>query len=257
MAKTGTKDTARHINNLTTVLVAIGFVAVGIFLLLLSSREYSSTDIWIPSLLGQTGGLLVATGLIALVWDLVGKRAFTAEVLSRAQLRSDLVDSGLERVTGRYLTDVEWDDLFTASRSLDVVVAYASTWRSDSQGRIENLLARRNGKLRVFLPDPDDAETMSVLAQRFGTSSAALEGKVREAIKDFRAFASKGDVEIYVRPGDAVFSCYQFDHKSVITLYSHSKERRWSVPTFVVADGFLREFIGSDIEAIKNQSKRI
>lgn len=240
--------------NLTTILVAVGFVVIGVVLLVLSSRTYAPADIWAPSLLGQIGGLLVATGLITVAWDLFGKRAFAAEVISKTQLRSDLVNSGLERVTDRYLQDVEWEQLFDSSVQLDIVVAYASTWRNTHRSRLERLVMRKNGRLRVFLPDPNDAETMSVLSKRFKMTPAALQDKVTEAIDDFGELAKHGDVKVYVRAGDAVFSCYQFDHRSVLTLYSHAQERRGSVPTFLVGNGVLRDFVGSDIDAIKKQS---
>ena len=46
-------------------------------------------------------------------------------------------------------------------------------------------------------------------------------------------------VQVYLRKGDLVFSCYRFDSRAVLTLYSHSKERRTSVPTFVTRNGSL------------------
>lgn len=255
MAKRGRKDAARHINNLTTVIVAIGFAVVGAVLLLISALS-GGPAIWLPSLLGQLGGLLLATGLITLVWDLVGKRAFADEVLSKVQLRADLVESGLERLTHNYLTDVEWDALFKRSRSIDIVVAYGSTWRNSNRARL-TALAKRGGSIRVFLPDPNDPQTMSVLAARFKMSPDSLRAKIHDSIDDFRSYSSIGNVEIYVRAGDAVFSCYQFDHSSVLTLYSHSQQRLGSVPSFLVGEGFLRDFIASDVEAIKNQSTKI
>lgn len=257
MSRTARKDPSRRITNLVTSIVAILFVVVGLLLMLLSAREYAPSDLWVPALLGQLGGLLVATGLITLVWDLFGKRAFADEVLSKTQLRADLVDSGLERLTGSYLADVEWEELFQHSRTLDIVVAYASTWRNTHRARLEKLATKKGGRIRVFLPDPDDAQTMEVLAARFSSSTTSLQDKVREAIDDFKLFAAKGNVEIYVRPGDAVFSCYQFDHKSVLTLYSHSQQRQGSVPTFLVGPGQMSEFIAADIKAIRIQSTRI
>lgn len=224
---------------------------------MLASRTYADEDIWMPSLYGQLGGLLLATGLITFAWDLWGKRAFAAEVLSKAQLKSDVVTSGLERVSNRYLEEVEWEALFEESHSLDIVVAYASTWRNTHLGRLRDLVSRKGGRLRVFLPDPADAATMKVLSGRFNTTPSALKAKVEEAIEDFRGLAAHGDVEIYVRAGDAVFSCYLFDRRAVLTLYSHSQERRGSVPTLLMGAGTLREFVSTDVDAIEKQSKRI
>jgi hypothetical protein len=251
------KDLPQRVTNLTSFLVAAGFVVAGIAFLALASLEYAPRHIWLPSLLGQVGGLLVATGLITVSWELFGKRAFAEEVFSKAQLRADLASSGLERVHDSYLEDVEWASLFENSRSLDIVVAYASTWRNTHRNRLESLVAQEGAKLRVFLPDPHDDQTMSVLARRFKTTETALQAKVEEAIVDFRDLERFGNVEIYTRAGDAVFSCYRFDRRAVLTLYSHSQERRTSVPTFLVGDGVLRDFVRTDIDAIKRQSKKI
>lgn len=251
------RSPAHKLMNQTTLLTAVAFIVPGAVLLWFTTKSYAPEDIWQPSLYGQVGGLLVATGLITLTWELVGKRAFTAELMSKTQLREDIVRSGVQRVTDQYLQDVEWDELFASSRRLDIVVAYASTWRNANRRRLEELVSKSGGGLRVFLPDPDDPETMSVLAKRFDMTPIALEAKIEEAIEDFKGLGAKGNVEVYVRSGDALFSCYQFDHRSVMTLYSHSQERRGSVPTFLVGDGMLREFVGTDIEAIEKQSRRI
>ncbi|MBN8981994.1 MAG: hypothetical protein J0I29_12070 [Rhizobiales bacterium] len=81
-------------------------------------------------------------------------------------------------------------------------------------------------------------------------SEQSLKDKINEAIADFKELGG----EVHVRAGDAVFSCYNFEHKAVLTLYSHSQERRGSVPTFLVGDGMIRQFVTSDIEAILRQS---
>ncbi len=246
----GDATEARRTTNLSSTLVAIVFIVPGLVLLIISSRPFAPADQWIAGLLGQLGGLLVATGLITIAWELYGKRSFLAEVLSKAQLRSDVVSAGLERVTDEYLQEVEWDELFKGSKTLDVVVAYASTWRNAHRVRLQKLAAQPGGRLRVFLPDPEDKETLFTLSQRFKMSEQSLKDKINEAIADFKELGG----EVHVRAGDAVFSCYNFEHKAVLTLYSHSQERRGSVPTFLVGDGMIRQFVTSDIEAILRQS---
>lgn len=244
-------DEVRRTTNLSAIIVALAFIVPGIVLLAVASQPFAPRDSWMPALLGQLGGLLAATGLITIAWELFGKRSFLAEVLTKAQLRSDVVSAGLERVTDEYLQEVEWDALFKASRTLDVVVAYAATWRNAHRIRLSKLSGQPGGRLRVFLPDPDDSETLRTLANRFKMTETGLAEKIREAITDFKDLGG----EVYLRAGDAVFSCYMFDHKAVLTLYSHSQERRGSVPTFLVDGGMIREFVATDIEAILKQSR--
>ena len=86
---------------------------------------------------------------------------------------------------------------------------------------------------------PRDPQTVAVLADRFHMQPDALIIKINEAIQDFRSLAVPGGatVEVWVHAGDAVFSCYRFDSRAVLTLYPHGQERRTQVPTFVIDGG--------------------
>ncbi|MEO3939860.1 hypothetical protein V3C41_02110 [Paenarthrobacter nicotinovorans] len=228
--------------------------AVGLFWL-------TSVDEWFANAkplqvtLNQIAGLIIATAILSVGWDLIGRRRFAAEILDRARLSADIVDAGIMRVTDQYLDEVEWSELFEGVHKIDVVVAYGRTWRNTHEKRLRNVASRPGTRLRFFLPDPDDDLTMQVLSGRFNMPKAALEATVREAITEFSKLKSEGggDVEVHVRSGDAVFSCYRFDNRAVLTTYSHSKERRTSVPTFVVSTGKLYQFIQEEIEAIESQ----
>lgn len=249
------KDSARTAVNLWTSIVAIVFVGGGGALLAYSSSLDAIALPWWAGLTGQVGGLFFGTGLLAVVWELVAKRAFAEEILSKTQLRTDLVTSGITRVTDQYLDEVEWAELFDGARNVDIVVAYASTWRNTHHGRLATVAQKSGNKIRVFLPDPDDATTVKILSDRFKMTPADVQNRIRAAITDFKSLdVGKAKVEIFTRAGDCLFSCYRFDGKSVLTLYSHSQERRASVPTFVMAGGALSEFVAKDIDAIRKQS---
>ena len=222
--------------NLRTVLLAAGFTAIGVVLLWVSVQEWAATsdgraNPW-SNLLSQTGGLLIATGLLTVAWEFIARRAFAREVFAKAQLSSEVVGSGLVRVPERYYA-MDWDELFQGAKQLDVVVAYARTWRNSQTEQLRALAKR--GVLRVYLPDPDDAATLEVFAARFARDVKRMESDIREAITEYQALGT--NVEVYVRKGDFVFTCYRFDRQSVLTLYSHTRERQTLVPTFVVEGG--------------------
>lgn len=162
------------------------------------------------------------------------------------------------RVTNQYLEEVEWDELFRDVSKLDIAVAYARTWRTTHRGRLERATAA-GARVRLFLPDPDDQATVSTLADRFNMDSARLQREIREAIGDFRSLAvgNGGSLEVYLRAGDVVFSCYRFDSHAVITLYSHGRKRRTQVPTFVVRGGELYDFVYSELEALRDQGRPV
>jgi hypothetical protein len=238
-------------------VLGLTFVIIGLLLMWWSgTSEWQSND-QVQAFLGQVGGLVLATGLLAVAWDLFGRRSLADEVLAKAGLSADVVRAGLTRVTDQYLAEVEWASLFRDVTRLDVFVAYGATWRHTHRASLMQVATRPDARIRVFLPDPRDARTVEVLANRFNTRPDALIGKIHEAIQDFRSIAVPGGatVEVWLRAGDAVFSCYRFDSKAVLTLYSHARERRTRVPTFVMSGGELFKFVYDELAAIADQSK--
>src|SRR5690606_27560373 len=117
------KSPETEVVTLRAALIAIGTVAAGALILWWSTAWASSAPM--AAFLGQLGGLLVATGLLTVVWDVFGRRAFAREVLAKARLSADVVDSGITRITDQYLHEVAWEELFDGARHIDIVVAYA------------------------------------------------------------------------------------------------------------------------------------
>lgn len=246
----------------TLKVFAISAVGVGLGLVILwlsADGNLLGKSQAAAALFSSFGGLVVATSLVTLGWELVGKRTFAREVMSIAHLAADIESAGIQRITDQYLDAVEWSRLLQGSSRVDIVVAYASTWRNTHRGNLEQIAHRPGSRLRVYLPDPDCDQTMRILADRFAVTPDVLRGRVQEAISDFFGLrkAAGGDVEVYVRSGDAVFSCYRMDGRAVLTLYSHTRKRRSSVPTFLVSGGQLWDFVYDEINAIREQSRRV
>jgi len=248
----GETDARAWIISLSAVILALGLFYVA------SRDDWLRRDSPLQSVVSQVAGLVVATGLLSVAWELIGKRRFAAEVLSKARLSTDVVEAGITRVTNNYLDDVEWEDLFDDVTQLDIVVAYARTWRNAHISRLQGMAKRSGTRIRVFLPDPDDTETMVVLAKRFSTTVEDLQKTVREALEEFSELAQPGggEVCVYVRSGDAMFSCYVFDKQAVLTLYSHG-QRRTPVPTLGVRGGTLYRFVADEVAAIEKQSEQV
>jgi hypothetical protein len=260
MASTDDGSQRRTLTNLKVIIGGVAGALVGLGLLWLAARHGRGqlNETW-SSILSNVGALFIATSLLSLLWELAGKRAFAQEVMSQAHVGTDIVRAGITRVTDQYLEAVEWEDLMEGSSKVDIVVAYAATWRNMHRGRLLRIASRRGARIRVFLPDPEDELTMTVLANRFNTTVEDIAAKVSQAITEFGELASDGGatVEVYVRPGDVVFSCYRFDGRAVLTLYSHTKERRTAVPTLVVRNGELWSFVHEEIDAIRGQSRMV
>lgn len=189
--------------------------------------------------LREGGALLFVTGALSVLWELRGRRAFTEEVLSAADLSSDITNAGLKRVVMRYL-DVEWDRLLTEAGHVDLFFAYAQTWRNAHASGLRRLVARGGTRLRVILPDRDNEPLMSLLAAKFGYTPAELQAHVDNAESDFanlgRQAATGASVEVCRTAEFPVFTYYRFDRRCFAVLYSQAPGRA-EVPTFECEQG--------------------
>ncbi len=243
----------RETTNLTVLLVAAGAAAVGIALLYVAGRaDWWQGRLAAQTLVSQVGSLLVAAVALALLWEFVGKRKFAEEILEKVGIASDVDRAGIVRFTDQYLKDVEWDAYFAGVQKLDIVVAYGRTWRQAQWDQLMSVAARPEARIRIILPDPADTQSLAVLADRFSRTPAKLRDDINEAAQDFMTLRRAGgaDVRLYWRRGDQVFSCYRLDSTAVITLYSHSRERR-PVPTIVCrSGGTLYDFVRQEVEVM-------
>lgn len=251
----------REGTNLRVILAALVVAGFGAFLLYIAGRS----DLWQGKLAGQTlvsqlGGVFLAAVAISLLWEFAGKRKFADEILAKVGVGSDIERAGVLRITDQYLKEVEWDSYFRDVTKLDIVVAYGRTWRQTHWEQLLTIAGRRDARVRVILPDPDDIQSLTVLADRFDRTPAKLREDILESAREFLALTvptGGGSIRLYFRRGDQVFSCYRLDQIAVVTLYSHSRIRR-SVPTFVCrSGGSLYDFVRQEVDAMLQNSREV
>lgn len=254
------KPVERKLTNFSVLIISSVTVVAGAALLLWSAFGFTTQQVAWAAFISQLGGLLAATGLVTFAWELRGRRQFADETMALAGLSQDLKRAGIVRVANQYLEDQElWNDLFRDVHKLDILVAYASTWRNAHRARLEAVARNPSARIRIFLPDPGDDPTIQNLAHRFSTEPEDLKRKIREAIRDFEDLRrTKGaKVDVFLRTGDLVYSCYRFDSQAVITLYSHARKRQSQVPMFLVRQGDLFDFVYQDLTAIAAESRPV
>lgn len=241
---------------LQTMIVSLVTFGAGFAMLIVAGTvDWFKVHPGLQAVLNNLGSALIISLGLAVLWELFGRRAFTREIMETARLGTDIEAAGLLRIGANYLKDPDWEDLFERVQKLDVFFAYGRTWRNTNHSLLEKLAARQDARIRVFLPDPDDSETVRVLADRFGMETNVLSTIIREAHDDFSGLRKPGGAEIQVnyRKGDSLFSCYRFDRVAVVTLYSHRRERT-QVPTLICREGgTLYEFVRSEFKALIEQ----
>lgn len=249
-------DTSRT-TNLSAAVTALILAIAG--LVLLATAQWAIPTTWVggSAFAAQLGGLFLASGVVTIGWDMMGRRQFARELMDMAGLSHDLQRSGLVSIGTQYLDAQIWEALFENVTKLDILVAYAHTWRHAHQGNLDKVARRAGAEIRVYLPDPSDDLTMRTLARRFNVEPDVLKSKVLEAAQEYLLLGQRGSGTVEVRfwTGDLVFSCYRFDQRAVVTLYSHTRERQTEVPTFVVKEGDLFDFVRNELAIIARTSK--
>src|SRR5438477_10459442 len=140
--------------NLRIQLVSLVFVILGLGMMFLSLSVGGAGYHKTATLLEESGVAVFISGVLAVLWELAGKRAFADEILAKANMSRDLAEAGINVFTGDFRDHrIPWSDLFKCSNKLDIFVSYASTWRNIHLSDIERLLARNDGHMRVILSD--------------------------------------------------------------------------------------------------------
>jgi len=188
---------------------------------------------------------------LTLAWELIGKRAFTDEILLKANMSRDLADAGIEVATQNFRDNrIAWEQLFANSNRLDLWVSYASTWRNTHAQAIEKLLSRKDARIRVVLPNPANDRVLQELADRYEKTKEGLKKQIEEAIAAFTQLKAPGTVEVYLANTLPIFTIYIFTSKAVIAFYNHRKGRI-PVPTLVCGeDGFMFKYVTKEFEGI-------
>jgi hypothetical protein len=238
--------------NLRVLLAATGLAIIGLGLILASILWLQDYPVW-QALSREAGALLLVSGVIALLWDLLGKRALLDEVLAKAQLSRDIDEAGVSRITGTFQSaKLDWSSYFRTVNNLDIFVSYARSWRNNHLEELKRVAGKKNACIRVILPDPEHKQTVLELSRRFDYDPGHLVNLIEEAKVEFDRLRSPsgGKVEVWFLPIAQTFSFYIFDHVAVIALYTHRRERL-PVPTLVCdKGGWLHEYVRKEFDAM-------
>ncbi len=240
---------------LCSVIAAMLLVITGSLLLYWSAcdgcwAQWSSPRAFVQAF----GALLLASGLLAVLWDLFTKRAFAEKILDLAGLARDVNAAGITQVVRSFRgKELNWHDLLNNVRSLDLFVCWAKTWRNSYQENLQAILARKGGQITVVLPDPEDDATMSSLDNHFaGYTKDRICNEIREACDFFvKLHQDRAEhtscLRIWLVKRAPLFSWYRIDGTTaVFAFYAH--RGKTSVPSIVCTrGGHLFDFANAEL----------
>lgn len=106
--------------DLVVVGGAVVIAALGIIALLFAELKKSEWDGWVVGLLDVGGQLLAPTAALALLWELLAKRAFYHEILAKLEIRDEVRDAGLVGFEMNYLKTLDWSKELENVHELDI-----------------------------------------------------------------------------------------------------------------------------------------
>ncbi len=246
--------------NLRTALMAFVFFVGGFLLMLWAANDtlWLNRTTW-KNLVESLGSLLFGTGLITAAWDLLGKRAFAEELLSKVSISRELASAGILQVKSSFQSrEIDWENLFSRTIKIDLLFLGSSTWRNQHFRQLEAFVERTNTSLRVLLPDPNDSHTVSELAHRMDKKTNEIEVSINRAIDFFRDLSARhphAQIQVWLVKQAPLFSIFRFDNKAVVSFYSH-RRRLVEVPTFICTEGGeLFNYVMEEVDELLRQNK--
>ncbi len=199
------------------------------------------------------GGLLVASATLSLVWELVGKRRFAQEVLAAAGVADDVRRAGLRAISDDYLDVAAWPELFRNATEIDLLVSWGATWRRRYERQWIEWIERPKVRLRVLLPDAEDADLLRHLAQRFDKELSYVHQRIEETAGFYRGLMTSAGqnttVEVRHIRRAPVWGYYRMGATVVATLYPSALASAPGVPAMVFEDrGQTGQFFGTQFE---------
>lgn len=230
------------------------FLIPGIALETAAIVALNNWPVW-QNLASQFGGLLLISGGLSLFWEIRAKRVLIEETLLLAGVAENLVGAGVVHVGLNYKQADVWQGL-EAAHTLVVVASHPNTWRKSFQSDLEAISRRTSARVSFVVPDPNDEETMRMLAFRDRETPAEAKRSVVEFVTEVgKIFANaKGDFQVRISKSMPSYTAYRIDDEIVFTLYPYASGRPSGIPTLRVAEGELKRWMLEDMQAALEQA---
>jgi hypothetical protein len=195
---------------------------------------------------------------VTLIWALMSGRWLADEVMELVGITSELRRAGLKGA--KSFKDLDWDELFQAGGQLDVWAAWAGSWAMErNPHRLRALVARKNARLRVLLPDPDDDQNVGALCRLFPSrDSEYVRAHINEVIRFYSEelaphASSTCVIEVWVTTFLPVYSCYIFNEtRAVLAPMTHTPSPDY-VPAFVLGSGEFLDHVLKELKFVREQ----
>jgi hypothetical protein len=248
------KNVSHLLDKYDRLFIGIAFL-LAIALHVLAS--YAPKFAWLSPLTSNwlSTAALVAVSTLFLRRTLSERRDLDAEILA-----SKLMESYASRILQidriarcivdfqERLKDFTWAPYLSKALSLDVIVAYHSSWiRENEEGLV--CILEKSGSISFYLPDPDNLRIVEDTAVRFGSSEHFADPSVvdhirseirntRRALVDLYTTAGNesASLKIFFCPVNISYSAARIDNEYlVLSVFEHFGAARTGPPAVVLS----------------------
>lgn len=234
--------------------IRLYLIAIFLGILFLVLYAFIPERPWFLLLFRELAGVIFAAVTLSLIWDFFQRRDFIEEILSTQHLVTEIDETGLIGISSKWHGEVDWDSLFKYVVEIDIFYIFATTWFTTNREAIARFVARKETKVNVLLPDPENEIVISYLAHRMNMSQEFVKTRIESAKekyeKEFTKVKNGGNrFSIWYSPVPPLYSYYRFDGSIIVTFYDHTFEKAENVPTLMVRrGGSLYQFFQKDID---------
>jgi len=234
--------------NFKVLFIAILVVVISFVGIILVNKFWVTPCLWKDQVILLLGAIETSAILVS-IWEFIAKKSFAREILSLAKISSNVEKAGIIGVYNDF-QDIEWENILNNTKSFQVAVTYANTWRESNRKVLKKFVYDKKS-IAVYLPDYTDEAILAVLALRFNMTNEKIREKIKESCYSFK---NEIGATVYIYHGCFMNSYYLSDNTGIMSFFNHAKEKS-TVPALEVNNrGELYSYILSEFEFIKKGS---
>lgn len=123
---------------------------------------------------------VLALGIVTFASEFILKTAFTEDVLDISNLRHEIYNAGIERVSNE--SDIDWAAICTSSRNVRVVALRPSRWKETMWPHILRSASSHPLAIQVVFVDPESA-SLNLMAHRLDVAPETYAAEIKETAR--------------------------------------------------------------------------
>lgn len=145
----------------------------------------------------------------------------------------------------------KWDEIFTDTKEVTVVVIYARTWISQNRDLVIEYISK-GGTINIILPNYNNDSVVKACAQNIFMDQAELKKRIKESAEMILDI----NCNLFLFDGGINSTFYITDKLAIVGTMGNGKKKKWT-PALKLSEGDFMEYLQKDIKDMKENSKLV